>query len=257
MENIRINVQDFLNQFPIRKTKVGIYLPSNFPNKPYNLYIFAFLRYCARPIQDTLETYLATSTFNQIKDYLIQSEICNEEQFNSTLTACIELGLISSATAEELEAKEDGYAFNYLPKKRFVKIEQKTLQNLLTFTVKHQLAFSLLCIFQTDWETYLYYGNLENYPFYTYKTLLEKIGWPTEIDQKLRQLLANELNFIFTFGFSKPAFSQQRLSRKQSPFQIMRITQFDLAHSLGFSLNLGPQIAQLLKLTDCEDNTNV
>ena len=257
MKNIRINVQDFLDQFPIRKTKIGIYLPGNFPNKLYNLYIYTFLRYCAQPIQDTLETYLTASTFNQIKDYLIQSEICNEEQFNSTLTVCIELGLISSATAEKLEAKENGYAFNYLPKKRFVKIEQKTLQNLLTFTVKHQLAFSLLCIFQIDWETYLYYGNLENYPFYTYKTLLEKIGWPTEIDQKLRQLLANELNFIFTFGSAKLVFSQQRLSRKQSPFQIMRIIQFDLAHSLGFSLNLDPQIAQLLKLTDCEVNTNV
>lgn len=257
MENIRIDVKDFLDQFPIRKTKVGIYLPGNFPNKPYNLYIYTFLRYCAQPIQDTLETYLIVSTFNQIKDYLIQSEVCDEEQFNSTLTVCMELGLISSATAKELEAEEDGYAFNYLPKKRFVKIEQKALQNLLTFTVKHQLAFSLLCIFQIDWDTYLYYGNVENHSFYTYKTLLDKMGWPTEINQKPRQLLANALNFIFTFGFATPVFSQQRFSRKQSPFQVMRITEFDLTHHLTPSLNLGPQIAQLLKLTDCEDNTNV
>lgn len=257
MENIRINIENFLNQFPTRKTKVGIYLPSNFPNKPYNLYIFTFLRYCAQPIQDTLETYLTISTFNQIKDYLIQNEVCSEEQFNNTLTACIELGLISSATAEELGAEENGYAFNYIPKKRFVKIEQKVLQNLLVITAKHQLAFSLLCVFQTDWETYLYYGNVENYSFYTYNTLLEKMGWPTEVNQKPRQLLANALNFIFTFGFAVPVFSQQRFSRKQSPFQVMRITKFDLAHSHSLSLNCDPQIAQLLKLTDCEVSTNV
>lgn len=256
MENNIINVKDFLEQFPTPKTKVGIYLPSNF-SKPYNLHLYAFLRYCAQPIQDTLETYLTNSTFNQIKNYLIQNNIYDEKQFEISLQRDTELGLITPATAEELGAEEDGYAFNYITGKRFIKLDYKILQDLLTITVKHQLAFALLCIIFTDWDTYLYYGNLENYPFYTYKTLLEKMGWPAEIDQKPRQLLANELNFIFTFGFAKPVFSQQRFSRKQPPFQVMRITQFDLTHHLIPSLKHAPQIAQLLKLTDCEVNINV
>lgn len=37
------------------------------------------------------------------------------------------------------------------------------------------------------------------------------------------------------------------------PFQVMHIKNLNLIPSL----NCQPQIAQLLKLTDCEDNTNV
>ena len=257
MENNTVDIHSFLEQFPKRPTKIGIYLPNNFPKKNYNLYLFAFLRYCAQPISNTLEAYLTNSTFNQIKKYLIQNFVYNEKQFNDNLKCYIELGLISKASAKELEANENGYAFNYITGKRFVKFYQRTLQDLLATTAKHQLAFSILCVFSIDWYTYMYYNNSQNYPFYTYKTLLEKINWPLDIDHSFLQLLSDELNFIFASGFATPTFSQQRFSRKQSPFQVMHIKNLNLSHCLIPSLNCQPQIAQLLKLTDCEDNTNV
>lgn len=255
--NISVELYNFLQEHTTRVSKATLYLPSNFRNKHYNLYLAAFLNCCAVPIKDTLENYVPLSLFNQIKELFIQKEIYNEKQFQQDIKELNDLGVMSYATAESLETEEDGYAFNFLNGKRFFKMNYETLYRLLAETVWYPTLFSLLCIFYADWEAYLYRGNPTDYPFYTYKTLLEKIGYPTKATPAIIKNLAQDLNFIFEYKYAIPEFTQKRFARNLPPFDVMRITVLHLDHTILNTLNYKSKIAQLLKLSDCEVNTNV